>query len=67
MKHIIITGRNHYIGFVNESTILKYPHFKTVIYRVCSPRENVEDAVKQPEVRRRKGPTHEERQTGITI
>ncbi|KAF1959390.1 kinase-like protein [Byssothecium circinans] len=28
VKHIITTGSNHYIGFVNESTILKYPHFK---------------------------------------
>ncbi|KAF2786082.1 hypothetical protein K505DRAFT_368535 [Melanomma pulvis-pyrius CBS 109.77] len=28
VQHIVTTGGNHYIGFVNESTILKYPHFK---------------------------------------
>lgn len=28
VQHIITTGSNHYIGFVNETTILKYPHFK---------------------------------------
>jgi hypothetical protein len=28
VKHIITTGSNHYIGFVNESIIMKYPHFK---------------------------------------
>jgi len=28
VKHIITTGGSHCIGFVNESTILKYPHFK---------------------------------------
>lgn len=28
VKQIIATGSNHYIGIVNESTILKYPHFK---------------------------------------
>jgi hypothetical protein len=28
VKHIITTGSYHYIGFVNESTIHKYPPFK---------------------------------------
>lgn len=28
VKHIITTGGSHYIGFVNETTALKYPHFK---------------------------------------
>jgi hypothetical protein len=28
VKHIITTSGSLYIGFVNESTILKYPHFK---------------------------------------
>ncbi len=28
VKYIITTGSNHYIGFVDESTILKYSHFK---------------------------------------
>ncbi len=28
VKHIITTGSNHYIGFIDEATILKYPHFK---------------------------------------
>ncbi|OBT91686.1 hypothetical protein VE01_10240 [Pseudogymnoascus verrucosus] len=28
VKHIIATGSSHYVGFVNDSTILKYPHFK---------------------------------------
>ncbi|KAF2010088.1 kinase-like protein [Aaosphaeria arxii CBS 175.79] len=28
VQYIITTGSDHYIGFVNETTILKYPHFK---------------------------------------
>jgi serine/threonine protein kinase len=28
VRHIITTGSCHYIGFVDESTVLKYPHFK---------------------------------------
>lgn len=28
VRHIITTGGSHYIGFVDDSTILKYPHFK---------------------------------------
>jgi hypothetical protein len=27
VKHIIVTGSNHYNGFVDETTVLKYPHF----------------------------------------
>ncbi|KAI9848549.1 MAG: hypothetical protein M1837_007218 [Sclerophora amabilis] len=28
VQRIITTGSSHYIGLVNESTVLKYPHFK---------------------------------------
>jgi serine/threonine protein kinase len=28
VRHIITTGSCHYIGFVDESTVLKYPHVK---------------------------------------
>lgn len=28
VRYIITTGSCHYIGFVNESTVLKYPHIK---------------------------------------
>lgn len=28
VKQIIATGGQHYIGLVNESTVLKYPHFR---------------------------------------
>jgi hypothetical protein len=28
VKYIITTGSCHYIGFVDESTVLKYPHVK---------------------------------------
>lgn len=28
VQYIITTGSNHYIGYVDESTVLKYPHFR---------------------------------------
>jgi serine/threonine protein kinase len=28
VQYIITTGSSHYIGFVDESTVLKYPHVK---------------------------------------
>lgn len=55
VNYIITTGSNHYIGFVNEATILKYPHFPGELAALRVEREIFERLGKHPRIIEYKG------------
>ncbi|KAL5329592.1 hypothetical protein ACEPPN_003106 [Leptodophora sp. 'Broadleaf-Isolate-01'] len=55
VKYIIGTGSNHYIGFIDETTVLKYPHFPGELTALHVEREIFERLGKHPRIIEYKG------------
>lgn len=55
VKHAITTGSSHYIGVVNDSTILKYPHFKGTSAALCAESRILQQVGKHPRIIEVKG------------